>query len=96
MINERKMVQFGAGNIGRSFIGQLFARAGYEVVTAYDGLAAVETFEQVAPDLILLDLILPDLDGIEVLRRLRATNETSTVVVLTGMGGIKSATAAVR
>ena len=35
MINKKinkKMVQFGAGNIGRSFIGQLFSRSGYEVV----------------------------------------------------------------
>ena len=34
-------------------------RAGYEVMTAHDGLAAVEAFEQVPPDLILLDLNLP-------------------------------------
>ena len=32
MISKKKMVQFGAGNIGRSFIGQLFSRSGYEVV----------------------------------------------------------------
>lgn len=32
MIYKRKMIQFGAGNIGRSFIGQLFSRSGYEVV----------------------------------------------------------------
>jgi len=32
MIYNKKMVQFGAGNIGRSFIGQLFSRSGYEVV----------------------------------------------------------------
>lgn len=32
MIDERKFVQFGAGNIGRSFVGQLFSRAGFEVV----------------------------------------------------------------
>ncbi len=49
-----------------------------------------------AYDLILLDLILPDLDGIEVLHQLRTIDESTAVVVLTGMGGIKSATAAVR
>ena len=32
MMNKKKMIQFGAGNIGRSFIGQLFSRSGYEVV----------------------------------------------------------------
>jgi len=32
MIYNKKMVQFGAGNIGRSFVGQLFSRSGYEVV----------------------------------------------------------------
>jgi len=31
-MNKKKMIQFGAGNIGRSFIGQLFSRSGYEVV----------------------------------------------------------------
>ena len=39
-------------------------RAGYEVMTAHDGLAAVEAFEQVPPDLILLDLNLPRLDAV--------------------------------
>ena len=32
MMYKKKMLQFGAGNIGRSFIGQLFSRSGYEVV----------------------------------------------------------------
>ncbi len=47
-------------------------------------------------DLILLDLILPDLDGIDVLHKVREVDTNVAVVVLTGMGGIKSATAAVR
>jgi signal transduction histidine kinase len=47
-------------------------------------------------DLILIDLLLPDMDGIQVLEQIREWNDESTVVMLTGAGGVKSATAAVR
>lgn len=47
-------------------------------------------------DLILLDLMLPDMDGIQVLEHIRQISDAVTVVMLTGAGGVKSATAAVR
>jgi DNA-binding response OmpR family regulator len=54
-------------------------RHGYDVVTAVDGLEAVGAFETERPDAILLDIMLPGLDGISVCRRIR---ETSTVPVV--------------
>src|ERR1700719_3807867 len=45
---------------------------GYEVVTAVDGEAALERGREVAPDLLLLDIMMPKLDGIEVTRRLKS------------------------
>jgi len=56
-------------------------RAGYEVVTVHDGLTAVETFEQIAPDLILLDLNLPRLDGLGVCKRVRATSAVPIIIL---------------
>jgi len=47
-------------------------------------------------DLVLLDLILPDMNGIEVLEHIRQEDDETTVVILTGAGGVKSAIAAVR
>jgi two-component system response regulator MtrA len=44
---------------------------GYEVITTVDGASALEAFDRVGPDLVLLDLMLPGMDGIEVCRRLR-------------------------
>ena len=48
---------------------------GWDVSTAYDGLAAVATAIEVVPDVVLLDLALPHLDGYEVARRLRANTQ---------------------
>lgn len=56
-------------------------RAGYEVTVAYDGLAALEAFDAVAPDLLLLDLNLPRLDGLGVCRRVRAAGETPIIIL---------------
>lgn len=56
-------------------------RDGYQVVVAADGLAALELFESEKPDLILLDLMLPGLSGIEVCNRVRATSLIPIIMV---------------
>jgi sigma-B regulation protein RsbU (phosphoserine phosphatase) len=57
-------------------------RAGYEVVSAADGVEAVEAIEGRAPDLILLDVMMPRADGFETLRRIRAHGPTALTPVI--------------
>ena len=56
--------------------------AGYETVAAYDGEEALRTVEAERPDLILLDIMLPKIDGFEVCRRLRANEATAVIPVI--------------
>ncbi|MCC6177771.1 MAG: response regulator transcription factor [Chloroflexi bacterium] len=58
---------------------------GVEIVTAEDGESAVSTFDTELPDVVLLDVGLPRLDGFEVLRRIRQTSDTP-VLMLTARG----------
>jgi DNA-binding response OmpR family regulator len=60
----------------------LLAQEGYEVLTAEDGLAGWELALESKPNLVLLDLGLPRLDGFEVLRRMRGNAETKTIPVI--------------
>jgi two-component system, OmpR family, response regulator RegX3 len=56
-------------------------REGFDVVVATDGVAAIDAFETSRPDLILLDLMLPKLSGIDVCRALRERSEVPIIVV---------------
>ncbi|UDM32161.1 response regulator YycF [Lentilactobacillus laojiaonis] len=56
-------------------------KEGYEVFTAYDGEEALEQFKELDPDLIILDLMLPKMDGLEVAREIRKTSETPIIMV---------------
>ena len=56
-------------------------RAGYDVRTVGDGLAALDEVERHEPDLIILDLMLPKLDGYEVTRRVRARGDTPIIML---------------
>ena len=56
-------------------------REGFGVVTAYDGRAALETAARARPSLIILDLMLPHLDGIEVCRQLRAASDVPILML---------------
>jgi len=66
-------------------VGLHCRNAGYEVMTAASGREAIETINQRRPDLILLDLMLPDIDGFSVCEILRRNAATATIpiVVLT-------------
>lgn len=57
----------------------------YSIVTAYDGKEALEMFEKENPDLILLDVMLPRVDGLEVCRIIRETSEVP-IIMLTAKG----------
>jgi len=61
-------------------------RAGYDVVLASDGPAALTAFDREQPDLVVLDLMLPGMDGLEVCRRLRADSEGVPIIMLTALG----------
>ena len=60
-------------------------RDGHEVQVVRDGIAALETFDRFQPDLIVLDVMLPGIDGFEVCRRVRARSQTP-VIMLTARG----------
>ena len=59
---------------------------GYEVETAEDGMAGLKTFAKANPDLVILDLMLPKLDGFRVLRSLRQDGHATPVLLLTAKG----------
>jgi two-component system, OmpR family, response regulator MprA len=56
---------------------------GFEVATAEDGREAISTLGAHAPDAVILDLLMPGLDGLEVCRRIRATGDRTPVLMLT-------------
>ncbi|MGX7394379.1 response regulator YycF [Carnobacterium mobile] len=56
-------------------------KEGYDVYTAYDGEEALEKVEEVEPDLIVLDLMLPKIDGLEVCREIRKTHDMPIIMV---------------
>jgi len=62
--------------------------AGYEVVVAYDGEQAIEKVKETAPDLLLLDVMMPKLDGFEVCEKIRANPlwESIRIIMLTAKG----------
>lgn len=62
-----------------------FRREGYEVKAVADGASALQEVEKFEPDLVVLDIMLPGMSGLEVCRRLRA-NSTIPVIMLTARG----------
>jgi DNA-binding response OmpR family regulator len=58
-------------------------RDGYEVVVAADGREALARYDESPPDLVVLDVMLPRMDGLEVCKRLRAKGETVPIIMLT-------------
>jgi two-component system phosphate regulon response regulator PhoB len=63
-------------------VESLFVRRGWRVVKVHDGAAAVTAVNELRPDLVLLDYELPELDGLQVIERLRADASTRAIPVL--------------
>ncbi|OLC30771.1 MAG: hypothetical protein AUH81_19175 [Candidatus Rokubacteria bacterium 13_1_40CM_4_69_5] len=64
-------------------LSEYFATQGYAVETASNGVDALAIVRRARPDLVLLDVRMPGMDGVEVLRRLRAADESLAVIMVT-------------
>jgi PAS domain S-box-containing protein len=70
----------------RKVLGIALADSGYQVVTAENGLEALKLFREARPSIVLTDIKMPGLDGIELLRRIKAERPETEVIMITGHG----------
>ena len=75
----------------RMFLRDLLTLEGFAVVEAESGSAAVDSVVRDKPDLCILDLMLPDFNGVELLPRLKAANPMLAVIVITALGTVDNA-----
>ncbi len=69
---------------------------GYEVVTANDGLEALETIKKISPQIAIVDLKMPRLDGMGLLKEIKAHSLKTEIILITGYGSIETAVEAMR
>src|SRR5512147_271945 len=75
----------------RKSLKDILGDEGYEVVTAASGREALDVLAESQPSLALLDIAMPDMDGIETLRRFKEARPDMQVVMITGHGTIDTA-----
>ena len=80
----------------RTLIGRVLGEDQIEVHAAGTGKEGLELADEVSPDVVLLDLRLPDTDGIQVLREIRSRHADVAVIIITAFGQIESAVAAMK
>jgi len=80
----------------RSSLRMIFEYEGYEVVLAANGPAGLKMAEQDTPDLVFLDIKMPQMDGLEVLKQIKGKEPSPPVVILSGHGTVKTAVEAVK
>jgi DNA-binding NtrC family response regulator len=80
----------------RSSLQMIFEYEGYECILAANGPAALKIAEKESPDLVFLDIKMPQMDGMEVLKKLKGGDGSPPVVILSGHGNIKTAVEATK
>lgn len=85
---QKKILVIEDDKFLRELISQKILKEGYDVAEAVDGEKGVEAVKKEKPDLVLLDLILPGIDGFEVLARIKADPSISQVpvIILSNLG----------
>ncbi len=80
----------------RTALAELLRDEGYDVETAADAFKALGKYESFSPHVVVTDLKMPGMDGIELVKKIRATEDPAAVVVMTAFGAVNTAVDAMR
>ena len=80
----------------RDSLGGLLSDEGFEVLTAANGYEALKAMDKDSPDLVLLDIWMPGIDGIETLKEIKKSNPYIQVIIITGHGTVDTAVKATK
>lgn len=67
-------------------ISKMLIGDGFEVAEAENGLRAVEVYKEIRPDLVLMDVTMPEMDGLSALKEIRGIDPDARVIMLTALG----------
>jgi two-component system response regulator HydG len=95
-MNKARVLVVDDDPSSRRWVAKLLGQEGYDVEVASDGAAALCIIEERAPALIITDLSMPKMDGIELLTRVHQSNPEIAMIVATGADNVTSAVAAMR
>lgn len=92
MSNSQKILIIEDDDFIRKLISQKLEREGYLVNSAIEGVSGLKMIENEKPDLVLLDIILPGIDGFEILRKKQSNSEIKDipVIILSNLGEKKN------
>ena len=77
-----KIITIDDDPVVRTLIKKTFSSLGFEVITAADGIEGLRAIENNHPDIIILDVMMPIIDGLEVLKRIKATPKIAKIPVI--------------
>jgi DNA-binding response OmpR family regulator len=81
-MSKKKVLVVDDQPVFREFFQKSLTKLGFEVITAFTGKIALVRAREHKPDLIMLDVMLPDMDGIDICRKLREQSETSETPII--------------
>ena len=88
MANQKKILLVEDDVFMLQLLSDKLRKSGFDVSVAGDGEECLKTLQSIKPDLVLLDIVMPKLDGLDVLRRMKSSPDLSSipVIVLSNLG----------
>jgi len=93
---SKKVLVVDDDNDLQDLISTALKRAGYDVLNAHDAFEGLEVLESRSPDVVLLDIMMPGMDGLQMLARLREHDKNLRVIIMTAMTTPRAAIGAMR
>ena len=96
MSTTAKVLIIDDDEIDIELMRHLLMREGYSVLSTADGPQGIQLYKEHRPALVFLDLGLPSMSGLEVLKEIRTFDDNAKVILITGYGSIESAVSAIK